>query len=154
MDQQFELLDRVDGAVLERRLQAERADDQVAQPAQRPDRRVEDAHEEVHRRDEPEGGPLGALEGDVLRDQLTEDDVQGGGDGEGEHQRDDGHRVRREDGALARQERESVEERLEQTGDRRLGDVAEAERGHGDAELGGGDDGLDARQRPLHLADQ
>ena len=95
------------------------------------------------------GGPshsadaLRAGQRDVLRHHLADHRVQEDHDDQGQHERDRVHRV------VGQADR--LERALQQVGQRRLGDRAEAERADRDAELGAGDhqrDLVHRRQRP------
>ncbi len=99
---------------------------------------VEDPHQRADDLEVEQGGggeglrqPFGDGEGEVLRRQLAQDHLDGGGEDEGEDHRDAGHgRVRDADAG---------QDRTEQRGDGRLGEEADDQAGDGDAELGSGE---------------
>ena len=97
---------------------------------QRDDERVEDDPEELQRPGDPPGDALGVLDHVELRDHLADRGLRGRDQQIGNDHRD--HHGR----AVAER---VAEQRLEHVGDRRLAQGSDADRGHRDPDLAGGD---------------
>jgi hypothetical protein len=137
----------MDAAALARRLQPNQAHEPVACRIEREDEGPEDGEEQVEGTGHPEGRGVGPLQGDALGRQLADDDVQRGGDEEGQRK---SHAIGR-DGRVGLVRQHMSKEGLEQVCEGRLADEAKGERGHGDAQLGHGDVGIEVAQRAPHL---
>ena len=130
LDQGRDLLAGVARADLVLGLDPHEAQDAVGREVEQQDDRAQHGDDDHHRRTEHEGGPGGTGERDVLGHHLPQHDVQVDDDRHGD---DEGHRVQR---GVRHPHR--VEHGLEQVGHGGLADGAEAQRAHGDAELGAG----------------
>ena len=120
---------------------AEAAQDGARRRVEQPVQRIEEHEGDVQRIGDPQRHRLGLADRQGLRHLLADHDVQRREDQEadqerGEMQRRLGHAERRE-------------HRLEQCRHGRLADPAEAERGHGDAELAAGEIGFDVAAASL-----
>ena len=112
---------------------AERPEDQIAEPVERVDERLGDEVEGAHRRGHRQHRARRARDGEGLRGKLAQHHVQHRHDGEGEGET-------QPDGDAGG---DRPDERLEQVLERRLGQGAEADAGDGDPELAGGEIGVD-----------
>ena len=92
----------------------------------------------MQRQRHPQGHRLRLADGEGLGHLLADDDVQRGEDEEADDEADRVQQLRIDAGRH--------QHRLEQRGDRRLAQPAEAQRRHGDAELAGGQIGLELLQ--------
>ena len=120
-------------AHLARRRDAERLEHQVAEPVEGVDDRLGDEVEGTHRPRDPEHRPGGARDGERLRRELAEHHVQHGHD----RQREDEAQPDRDAGG------DGADQRLQDVLEGGLGERAEADAGDGDAELAGGQVGVD-----------
>ena len=102
----------------------------VRDPVQDGDRRVQDAHDQRHRRREQQHRAVRAGERDVLGHHLAEHDVQVADDAQRDRERDRVHE------ALGHADR--LERAFEEVRDRGLAEIAEAERADRDAQLRAG----------------
>ncbi len=112
-------------------LDLEHPDDLVRQGVEPVDDRLEHGHDRHHRRAEDHRRALWPGEREVLGHHLAQHDVQVDHEG---HRDGEGNRVQ-----PGFREVHRVSRRLDQVGQRRLGDGTEAQGADGDAELGGGD---------------
>ena len=112
------------------RCHAQSARDGVGRAVEDSGEGVEQDVEEPHERRHEEGGPLGLLDGERLGRQLPEDHVQKGGDKQGYGY---GYGVQQR-GRKA----QGPQQRLDEVGDSRLGQGADAKRADRDAELADG----------------
>jgi hypothetical protein len=140
VDHQHQLLRRLHALMTARRLDPEEAHDAVADAVEEDDDRTKGQIEEVDGTRHAQRGRLRPLQGQALRGQLAEDDVQDGDDGEGEAEADG---VGHPDALGARQSREALEDRFDQVGQGRFANPAEGEAGNGDAKLGRRDVGIE-----------
>ena len=116
--------------------QAGPAKETVGGAIQQPDEREQEIVEAEERGGDPEGDALGALDGEGFGGEFAEDDVEKGDDGKGDREGD-----RRDGGGIA--ETPAGEEGFDAMGDIGLADPAEAEAGERDAELRGGEGGVE-----------
>ena len=133
LDEHPDLLGRVQPLVLAGGRDAHAPEEPVGGAVEERDRPRHDPGEAHQRRGHPAAHRLGIEQRQRLRHQLAEDDVQHGDDDERDRRR---YAVRGERGERVRQ---PVEGALDQAGERRLADPAEAQRGERDPELRGGD---------------
>jgi hypothetical protein len=98
------------------RMDADEPEDPPRHAVQQPDCGIGNDVERVQHVSDPERGPDRLLDGDRLRSELAENDVQHGNDGEG-HRRGDGRRRLRSDP-------QAGEDRLQKVMKRRLADPA------------------------------
>ncbi len=110
-------------------IDAEEADDRVGDRAQQEDHRRRRGAEPVERTGDAARGALGMSDRDHLRHLLADADVDRGDEGEGNRHREANR------GAV----REAAEDRFEQHRQRGLAEEADADRGHRDADLTGGE---------------
>jgi hypothetical protein len=105
-------------------------------PLSDPDEGEEEVVENEERGGDPEGDAFGALDGEGLGGEFAKNNVEKGDDGkrDGEGDRGDG-------GGIA--EAPLCEKRPDAVGDVGLADPTEAETGERDAELGGGEGGVE-----------
>ena len=135
-DQALQLI-RGAAAALGAHVHAEQPQDAVGDGGQHHDQRAEQHAERLQRTGDPPGHGLGAVDRVELGNHLAGHELRGGDDQEGEHRRDgDRHAV----GERA------AEGALEDVRERGLGQGADADRGHGDADLDGGDVLVDVPQ--------
>jgi hypothetical protein len=113
--------------------EAEEPDGAGSGPVQEADGPVEEAVEDLHGQGDGQGGLFGHFQGDGLGGQFAHDDVQEGDQAEG-HGEGDG--VQHGRGHVP------FEQRVQQVGHGGLADPAQAQGGQGDAQLGGGDVGV------------
>jgi hypothetical protein len=125
---------------MRRFLDAEEAQDRARRVVQQPVQRIEKDEGEVEGIGDPQRHGLRLADGQRLRHLLADDDMQRGEDEEADQE---GGQMDRLLGQAHRHEH-----RLEEGCDRRLADPAEAERGHGDAELAAGEIGFDIGEEP------
>ena len=118
-----------------RRLKADPAQHGGRHVLEKPDERREEHEEAPHGRRDGQRGPLRVAERDALRHELADHDVQRRDHDEGDHDRQD----RRE-------------HRVEQLGQNRLAEGADAEARERDAELHRGDEAWRARDDLEHVA--
>ena len=118
------------------------AEDRARGGVEQPVEREEDEIDDVERIGDPQRHRLGLADGKRLRHLLAEHDVERGEDQEADEEGGEVERRRRACRAASRSGSRSA-------GDRRLADPAEAERGHGDAELAAGEIGLDVPEHVL-----
>jgi hypothetical protein len=123
----------VEPLVLSRWIDPEKPEQPVGSAVEDGDRAGHDPGESHQRQCHPAADYLGIEQGDGLRHQLAQNDMEDGDDDERDD-RCDG--VRRDCGDRGRQPGEAIGD---QTRERRLADPAQPQRGQGDAQLGGGD---------------
>ena len=133
------LLDREGRGDLVLGLDPEEADEGLRDPFHRLDDRAQGAGDEEERRHEHEGRALGAGDGEVLGDHLADDDVQVGHD---EQRQREGHTAGPRVGQPP-----LGEDRLEEVVQGGLGERAESDRAHRDAELRGREHRPEALER-------
>jgi hypothetical protein len=121
---------RVMRLVAARAGQAGDAQHQVGAAVQHPDRRVHGPVKTVQRHRTPQADGFGVADGERFRRQFADHDVEEGNHAEGDHE---GHAVDDFFGGHAGQ----AEQGLQQAGEGRFADPAQAQRGEGDAELAG-----------------
>jgi len=125
--------------VLGVRLQAEEPHHLIASLVEQPDRRLEDFVEDLHRPGYPERDGFRPLEGERLRRQFAEHDVEKGDQGKGQS---DGHRMGRGAGCC-RHGQHTGKERLEDLSQRLLTDPSQGKTGESNAELSRRDVGVE-----------
>ena len=125
----LELFLRVHEAMLSGSVQAQHAHHGPSGPIQESDEWPECPHEQLGRLDHQQGGRLRALQRDRLGRELAQNDVQSGDDDECDG---NGDAVR---GAFRHGRRQERESRLENRGERRLGNPPQPDARHRDAEL-------------------
>ena len=126
---------------LGRRRDADQLEQAVGGVIEHPDRRVGELEEEEEGKGDQQRRPLGLADGDRLRGQLAEHDVQEGDDQEGEPQ---AHRM--DEVGIGGQR---GDQRPDQPGERRLADPAETQARERDSQLGRGEVGVEmARHVP------
>ena len=130
----FVLAGRMDAEELQQRARDRRSSSQIAG--------IGDDVERVQQVRGPERRADRLLDGDRLRRQLAEDDVQDGDDHEGDRR---GDRVRDRLGAARRS---ASKQRLDEVRERRLADPAEGQGGQRDAELRRGEIGVEMLDEP------
>ena len=135
LDQAAQLVRRV-GLVRDRLRDPDQPEDAAGGGVERPVERPADEVEGVQRPGDGQGGRLGLADGEGLRHLLAQHDVE-----RGEQQEADRERDAVQGGGVEARE---PEQGLQEGRDHRLADPAEAERGHRDAELAGGEVGLEA----------
>jgi hypothetical protein len=136
-------------AGLARRWDPERLQQQVPHAVEQIDQRLREKVEEPHPWRHDEHGPVGTRDREALRGQLADDHVQERNEGEGECSRD---RYAAEDGSVP-------EHPVQKLLKHRLADDSEADARDRDAELAGGQIGVDVvdgvayrlRSRPAFL---
>jgi len=133
LDQQRQLIDRVDHLLAGRRLVAEEPQDAVGGQVDDPDERPAEHHKNLKRPGHQQRRPVRRLQRQRLRNQLAEDDMHEGDEGEREA---DGDRVI---GPGAPTRDQPVEQRRDQAGQGRLAHPAEGDAGQRDAQLRSGD---------------
>ena len=139
-DQHLQFFFRMDHRAPVAAVKAERLDQALRHAVYDPDERPQRAHEQFQRFHHPQRRGFRALERDPFGCQLAKHDFDSGDDRERNRHRD---AVGRRSGQMGGEKRQR---RLEDRRERRLRDPAEAEAGHGDAELCG-------RDVPIRLAD-
>ncbi|OMP13004.1 hypothetical protein COLO4_02447 [Corchorus olitorius] len=112
------------------------AQDAVGAGVEQPDGRVHQPVEEVQRHRRPQREQVGLADRPGLGRQLADHDVQVGDDEEG---REEGDAVDH----LGAADADGAEQGFEQFGEGRLADPAQAQGGQGDAELAGGEVGVE-----------
>jgi len=110
------------------RRDADEPGERVRRPVEHDDTRNKQVIEEAHRWSDEQRELFGPLDGDGLGCQFPEDDVEERDETEGDCERHEMHRSRREDG---------VEYRLDECRHGGFADPPESERGDGDTELRG-----------------
>ena len=141
--EEFQLLGRVQRVLRGARLEADCAQNEIAEAVEGEDRRTEEEEKDRQRAHDPEGRGFALLERETLGRELPDHDVQRRDDDEG---KGDGDGVRTENSRRSRQE---DEQRLDQMRERRLADPPEREGGDGDAELRRRQIGVEAVDRAL-----
>ena len=117
------------------RLDADHLEDRVGAVVEHPDRRVGRLVEALHGHGNPQGGVLGLADGERLRRQLAEHDVQNRDGHERHGQRHGVDQARPGAG-------DQADHRLDDPDERRFADPAQGQARQGDAELGGREVGV------------
>jgi hypothetical protein len=138
-DEDLEVLGRRSQLPLAGRLHPQDPHDPVARPVEEVDEGGEELAEELEGPRRHEHSGLGPLDGERLRRQLAEDDVEHGDDDEGDDHRSGAR------GRVAQADR--LEDRPQQLGEGGLAQPAQAQACERDAELAGGEVAVDV----LHL---
>ena len=113
---------------------AEELQDELRRAIHEADGGAGEGDEEVHRAGDGDGDLFGLAEGEGFGDELAEQDVEIGDQGEAQHDGDDGDQVGVEGGVG-----DGLEPASKEAGDDGFADPAEGEAAEGDAELDGGE---------------